>query len=170
MLRINQPVPLSRPSLFGFRSSALFSVLIRLFVASPLAGETPRVCAASARALRAAAAPHSLRAAGVGKSGPESSGQRPRPLSRHIRRMLRSRKPRTRTRLSMHASIVWLCARRSGRVAPIKRCRAAARVVVNALASKDRPLGLHWQPPALGLPQACPCDAHRSPPIDKRTT
>ena len=37
MLRINQPVPLSRPSLFGFRSSALFSVLIRLLVASPLA-------------------------------------------------------------------------------------------------------------------------------------
>ena len=37
MLRINQPVPLSRPSLFGFRSSVLFSVLVRLFVASPLA-------------------------------------------------------------------------------------------------------------------------------------
>ena len=54
--------------------------------------------------------------------------------------------------------------RRSGRVAPRTRCRAATRVVANALASKEAPLGLHWQPPALGLPQACPCDAHRSPP------
>ena len=44
--------------------------------------------------------------------------------------------------------------RRSGRVAPRTRCWAATRVVANALASKEAPLGLHWQPPALGLPQA----------------
>ena len=60
--------------------------------------------------------------------------------------------------------------RRSGRVAPRTRCRAATRVVANALASKEAPLGLHWQPPALGLPQACPCDARRSPPSHRRVT
>ena len=57
--------------------------------------------------------------------------------------------------------------RRSGRVAPRTRCWAAARVVVNALASKEGPLGLRGQPSALGLPQACHCDARRSPPIDE---
>ena len=57
--------------------------------------------------------------------------------------------------------------RRSGCVESLKRCRAAARVVANALASKEGPLGLHWQPPALGLPRACHCDARRSP-TDRR--